>query len=115
MSDILTQKQEAELDTALGKITVRIPSLPKRLEIERRRTIYAGGLAILSSLGADIAEMFAFLDIIMIKCDVLKRKDADQGAWDYDALSELDFDKLEDAYTKVAEWLNSFRKRVEEK
>lgn len=112
MSDILNQKQETELLTLLGKITVKVPSLPKRLELERRRSSYAGGFVVLSNLGADLAEMFAFLDVVMVSCELLKRKENDSSSWDYDALSEFDFDKLDDAYVKASEWLNSFRKTV---
>lgn len=110
MSDILSQKQETELTTELGKIKVKVPSLPKRLDLERRRTMYAGGFVVLSNLGADLAEMFAFLDVVMTECPELKRKDGDQSSWNYEDLTEFDYPRLEDAYTKASEWLNSFRK-----
>jgi hypothetical protein len=112
MSDILNQKQETELETSLGKIKVKVPTLPKRLDIERRRSMYAGGFVVLSNLGADLAEYFAFLDVVMLECSSMKRRDGDSGSWNYDELSEIDFEKLEDAYAKASEWLNSFRNNV---
>lgn len=110
MSDILSQKQETELDTTLGKVKVKVPSLPKRLEIERRRAMYSGGLFVLSNTGADLAEYFAFLDVVALSIEGLKRKESDPSSYDYDSLTEFDFEKLEDVYVKVSEWLNSFRK-----
>lgn len=110
MSDILSQKQETELGTQLGKIKVKVPSLPKRLDLERRRTMYAGGFVVLSNLGADLAEMFAFLDVVMLECEGLKRKTGDAGSWDYDALTDFDYDKLMSVYEEASKWLDSFRK-----
>jgi hypothetical protein len=115
MTDILNQKQETTLPTEMGTIKVKVPSLPKRLELERRRSSYAGGFVVLSNLGADLAEIFAFLDVVMIECETLKRKEMDNNSWDYDVLADYEFYKVEDAYKKASEWLDSFRKTVERK
>lgn len=115
MSDTLSQAQEKELDTKLGKIKVKVPTLPKRLDIERRRTHYSGGFTWLSGLGVSLADMFATLDVLMIECEGLKRRENDVASWDYDTLSEFDLEKLEDAFKKAVEWLNSFRKDVPKK
>jgi hypothetical protein len=115
MSDILTQKQETTLFTKMGEIKVKVPSLPKRLILERKRASYSGGFMVLSNLGADLSEIFAFLDVVMLECAELKRRDEDIGSWDYDEMPEYDFDKLEDAYKIASEWLDSFRKTVESK
>jgi hypothetical protein len=109
MSDILNQKQETTLPTELGTVRVKVPSLPQRLLIERKRTAYAGGFTVLSNMGADLAEMFATIDVIVLECDKLQRKQNDPSSWDYDVLSEFDYDKLLNAYTEVSKWLNSFR------
>jgi len=109
--DVLAQKQIAELDTKLGKIKVQTPSLKKKLEIERRRSMYAGGLAVISQTGAELSDLFATLDVVMIECPL--KKDSDSGTWDYDDV--FDEDALRDAYTKAVEWLDSFRKGLAEK
>jgi hypothetical protein len=56
--------------------------------------------------------MFAFLDVVMIESEKLKRKESDSNSWDYEVLSEFDFEKLEDAYAKAVEFLDSFRKQI---
>lgn len=106
--DILGQKQTEYLDTKLGKIKVQIPSMPKKLDIERRKGFYTGGLHVISSYGADIADMFATLDVVMTESPIPKGKNGD---WDYDQV--YNEDALNDAYKKVVEWLDSFRKSVE--
>ncbi|UOF90772.1 hypothetical protein LSG31_00370 [Fodinisporobacter ferrooxydans] len=109
--DILSQKQTTELETKLGKITVETPSVSKKLEIERRRSVYAGGLTVMSQQGAELANMFATLDIVMTKSPLTRDKNAD--AWNYDEI--YDEDVIKDAYDKAVEWLNSFRKGVSSK
>jgi hypothetical protein len=106
--DILGQKQTTYLDTQIGKIKVQIPSLPKKLDIERRKGFYTGGLSFISSYGADIADMFATLDVVMIESTIPKTKNGD---WDYDQV--YNEDALNDAYKKAVVWLDSFRKPVE--
>lgn len=106
--DILGQKQTTYLDTKLGKIKVQMPSLPKKLEIERRRGFYTGGLSVISSYGADIADMFATLDIIMIESVIPKTK---SGDWDWDEV--YNEAALKDAYEKTVKWQDSFREPME--
>ncbi|KIL42080.1 hypothetical protein SD70_02535 [Gordoniibacillus kamchatkensis] len=108
--DILTQKQTTVLPTKLGEIEVQIPSLQKKLDIERRRSFYAGGLTVISQNGAELADMFARMDVVMTKCPSLTRVKNDPTSWDYDGL--YDEDALRDAFQKVEEWQNSFRRDV---
>lgn len=110
--DILSQKLETTLDTKLGKVRVKVPTMMKRLDIERRRTMYAGGLAVLSQVGAELAEIFATLDVVMLDCEGLKKNDS--GTWNYDNLTEFEIEKLRDVYKKVMDWLDSFRKGMAE-
>jgi hypothetical protein len=108
--DILTQKQTAELETKLGKIEVQTPSLRKKLDIAKRRSFYASGLTVMGAEGADLAEHFATLDVIMTTCKALTRVENDVTSWDYDKI--YDEDAIKDAYDKAVEWLDSFRKPV---
>lgn len=107
--DILTQKQTAILQTKLGEIQVQTPSLSKKLDIQRRRSLYVAGLAVISQDGAELADMFATLDVIMTKSPIKKIEQT--GSWDYDSV--YDEEALHDAYIKAVEWLDSFRKRME--
>lgn len=105
--DILNQKKTKELDTQLGKIKVQLPSLKKKLEIERRRAYYTGGFNMFSNEGIELADMFAILDIVMIESPLPKDE---TDSWDYDEIT--DEESLKDAYEKVVKWLDSFRKPV---
>lgn len=109
--DILGQKQVATLPTKLGDIEVRTPSTRQKLEIEKRRSFYAGGLTVLSQDGAELADIFATLDVMMTKCPSMSRVKGDETSWDYDAV--YDEDALRDAFDEVIKWQNSFRKPVE--
>jgi hypothetical protein len=113
MSDILSQKQEIVLDTQLGKVKAKVPTLMQRLDIERRRSLYAGGLAVLSQTGVELAEIFATLDVVMLECEKLTK--TQNGTWNYDELTEFDLEKLQDVYKKVMDWLDSFRQGMGDK
>ncbi len=108
--DILTQKQIAELDTKIGKIEVQTPSLKKKLEIEKRRTFYVGGLTVISQDGAELADIFATLDVIMTKSPLTR--DEKGGSWNYDEI--YDEEALKDAFKQAVDWLDSFRNAVAE-
>lgn len=106
--DLLTIAQTAELETKLGKIKVQVPSLKKKLEIERKRSAYAGGLPILSQKGVELANIFATLDVIMVESPL--ERDKATNSWNYDSV--YDEEALRDAYDKAVQWLDSFRENM---
>jgi hypothetical protein len=107
--DKLTVAQEKTFKSAFGEFECKIPSLQKRVEIQKRRQKYAEMLALATETW-DLIDNMALLDVVVTKAPAsfVRKPEMSGGGFDYDLL--YDEDGFIALGKEVSTWIEDFRK-----
>lgn len=106
-TDKLSIAQEKTFKSVFGEFECKIPSLPQRLVIEKRKRRYSEELT-LPSYAWDLIDTMATLDVVAVTSPF--KKNEALGGWIYDDL--YDADAFIALGKEVIQWIDDFRDSV---